>query len=707
MPEWIGKTIGKVRIERVIAKGGMAEVYLGMHLTLDRPVAVKVMHNYVESDPELQSRFEREAKVVAGLRHPNIVQIFDFDTAEGHPYIVMEYLMGPSLAVYLRGLHSRNRRLQPAQIARLLITIATALDYAHERGVVHRDIKPGNIILHNKTKDVSPDQSITERTEPVITDFGLVRIAQATTQTASGAVSGTPAYMSPEQAQGLKVDHRTDIYSLGVVLYEMIAGRIPFEGDTSWTLIFKHINEPPPSIEGLAPEVQQVINRALAKKPEDRYQTARDLAADYMDAIGMIAEAGTLRMSLPASRTPVTGTISRGGPSSAAPAWTRLAAFMTLGLFVVALALFVIPRFMGPNQPQPISTQPALPTEPPTEDHSTDPAPTEPNGVVPVAAGEPIGLLRFQDGTAPADAITLSASSMTLPVEGSHYEAWLIQDDAEQRIPLGTIEFDPQGQGSLNYVDGEGRNLLGVYSALEITIEPNDDNPNSSNNIAFTVRLPENGLTHVRHLLHSFGATPNEIGFIRGLDTNTKLLTELSAQMLAAFEAGNESELLLQAERMLSVVVGNKSTDYKDWNLNGTVDDPGDGYGLLLNEDQLGYIQGTFTHADLARTATDATANMLTHGQHVQACATNLSDWTAQLRAQLIAILENPSNPDREAAIRQAVALANQIRNGLDVNGNENIEPIPGEGGAVTAYEHAYYMADMLIPSPSNQTPAP
>src|ERR1044071_7211782 len=109
MPEWIGKTIGKVRIEREIARGGMAEVYLGTHLTLDRAVGVKVMHNFVESDPDQQSRFEREAKVVAGLRHPNIVQNFDYDTAEGHPYIVMEYLMGPSLATYLRVLNNHNQ----------------------------------------------------------------------------------------------------------------------------------------------------------------------------------------------------------------------------------------------------------------------------------------------------------------------------------------------------------------------------------------------------------------------------------------------------------------------------------------------------------------------------------------------------------------------------------------------------------------------
>ena len=180
-------------------------------------------------------------------------------------------------------------------------------------------------------------EPITERTEAVLTDFGLVRIAQAVTQTASGAVSGTPAYMSPEQAQGLKVDHRSDIYSLGVVLYEMVAGRIPFEGDTSWTLIFKHINEPPPAITGIQPAVQRVIDRALAKKPEDRYQTARALAADYMDAIGMLAEASTLRMSIPPSRISRSGTVSKNGNQSSTPAWVSVLPFALIPLLVVAL----------------------------------------------------------------------------------------------------------------------------------------------------------------------------------------------------------------------------------------------------------------------------------------------------------------------------------------------------------------------------------
>jgi serine/threonine-protein kinase len=692
MPEWIGKTIGKVRIERAIAKGGMAEVYLGTHLTLDRAVAVKVMHSYVESDPDLQSRFEREAKVVAGLRHPNIVQIFDYDTAEGHPYIVMEYLMGPSLATYLRELHNHNQRLQPVQIARLLITIATALDYAHERGVIHRDIKPGNIILHNKASNISTEQPITERTEAVLTDFGLVRIAQAVTQTASGLVSGTPAYMSPEQAQGMKVDHRSDIYSLGVVLYEMMAGRIPFEGDTSWTLIFKHINEPPPSIAGIQPAVQKVIDRALAKKPEDRYQTARALAADYMDAIGMLAEANTLRMSLPASRLPAT--ISRNGDQPPASAWIRVASLAGLGLLLVALAAFAIPRLIASN---PLTQSATTPSQSTAIQNTVQPT-TGSEVVAPIDTATPVGLLRFQDGTAPADVVTISSATMPLPPEGSQYEAWLIEDDREGRISIGIIEFDQDNKGSLTFVDREGRNLLGIYSAMEITVEPDPDpNPNSSNNIAFSVKLPEGGRTHVRHLLFSFSATPDQIGFIRGLDADTNLLIKSAAQLLASFQSGDEEDILLQAENMLNIIVGSQSEDYKDWNGDGEIDDPGDGYGLLLNGDNLGYIQGSFTHADLAITSPDATENMLTHGEHVKICATNVSDWTAELRAQLIDILQNPTGADREAVIRQAVATANQIRTGVDLNGNESIQPIPGEGGALTAYEHAYYMADMLI----------
>ncbi|HSL47212.1 MAG TPA: protein kinase [Anaerolineales bacterium] len=684
MPEWTGKTIGNVRIEKELARGGMGEVYIGTHLRLDRLVIVKVMHSYIEGDPELQSRFEREAKVVATLRHPNIVQVLDFDVAEGHPYIVMEYLRGPSLAIYLRELNSRNEKLQPVQIARLLSVIATTLDYAHEQGVIHRDIKPGNIILHNKTGLFSSDLPLSPLTEPAITDFGLVRI-HTTTQTSSGKRSGTPAYMSPEQAHGLTVDHRSDIYSLGIVLYELLAGRVPFEAETNWGMIYKHINEPPHPIPGLPAPVQNVIDRALAKDPDARYQTCRELAAEYLEATGMISEANAVRAgtSFPITPQPQLVTASGQRVPPAGLTWKRVAAYSFTGLLFLALATWGFLTFLSPG----------LTGEPSVIPHTGEEA--------------AVGRLRFQDGTALADQVTISTSRLEAPPQGSQYEAWLIQDDGEQRISIGVIAFDQQNQGSLTFVDDQGQNLLGKYKTVEITREPDPDaSPNSSNDIAFSAGLPLDGLTHVRHLLVSFSATPENVGFIRGLDADTLLLNESAQQMLASFEAADEAGLDLHAERMVNLILGSQSEDYKDWNGDGTVDDPSDGYGLLLNGENAGYIQGSFTHANLSLTSPDATQNMLIHGGHVKECATNLDGWTPQLRDQLRAILNASfDSPELEGMIREAVALADKIRNGIDINGNENIEPVTGEGGAVTAYEHAYYMADMVIVPGASQPP--
>jgi serine/threonine-protein kinase len=705
--QWIDSTIGRVRIEKQLARGGMAEVYLGTHTTLDRPVAVKVMHSYVEAEDEMQVRFQREAKVVAALRHPNIVQIFDFDTADGHPYIVMEYIRGPSLALYLKNLHESYERMQPQHVARLLSKLASALDYAHEQGVIHRDVKPGNILLLAR---VGESRSMfTEQIEPIITDFGLVRIMHATTQTASGLVSGTPAYISPEQAQGLKVDHRTDIYSLGVILYEILAGQVPFDADSTWSVIYKHIHEPPPRIPDIQPGVQDVIDRALAKNPDDRYQSCRDLAIDYLNAIGFYSEAATMQFATPAApiNTPFPGqpaaaTVSELESHTPAPVRRRIMLpIFGAGLLVLGLAIFGFSRMFSNRYGTVIAT----PTQYSSSSIETPAEITSPTNVPRVETLPPVGVLRFQDGTAPADQVTLTTTSIPLPPEGSQYEAWLIQDDNEGRYPLGTITFDADGRGSLSFVDTQGRNLLGMYHGLEITVEPTDDNPNPSGNVAYAVTLPETGFSHVRHLLYAFSSTPNQTGFIRGLVTDTTVLDTSAQLMLAAYQANNEAEARSQAEGMLNTIVGSQSENFRDWDNNGSINNPSDGFGLLLNGDNEGYIQGTYSHANLSITSTDATQNMIVHGEHVKIAATNIGGWATTLRNQLILILQTPFNAEMEGMIRNAVALSNQIENGYDTNGNENIEPIPGEGGARTAYEHAYYMADMLIPATTGPAP--
>jgi serine/threonine protein kinase len=694
MPNLTGKMLGKVRVDMFLARGGMADVFIGTHTTLHRAVAIKFLKGDLQDDPDLRERFEREARVIAMLRHPNIVQVHDFDTYENQPYLVMEYIPGTSLGAYLRDLHKSGLRLDLTQVNALLGKLADALKYAHDNDVIHRDIKPGNVLLNSSTTPVSAGKPLPTDVSPIITDFGLVRFTQSKSKTSTGTITGTPAYMSPEQARGDQVDSRTDVYSLGITVYEMLAGRVPFDSDSAMGLLHMQIYDPPPPIEGLSAEIREVINRALAKDPNERFQTPVDFADAFQDAISGKADATTLLFPSAAGKS-ITSPLQSTRIATTGNRFTNAIIIGIISLLVVA-SIFMISRTMAPTgntQAQATATSISQEQNEVTNTPSdVGPAPTE-------SEAEPVGLFRFQDGTAIADQVTFSSRTMSLPPEGSQYEAWLITDDGEHRISMGVIQFDSEERGSLTFVDNEGQNLITTYHGIEITLEPNPDNsPNPSNDIAFSATLPSSGYVHVRHLLSVFPSTPSQTALIRGLRTNAELIQSMGQEMLTSFEARDEADARLQAESMLNIIVGIQSEEHKDWNEDGTVDDPGDGFGLLLNGDNVGYIQGTFSHANLALTSPDASPNMLIHGEHVKVAATNISEWTPQLRDQLIAILEAPSgSPETGGMIREAVVLANQMLSGVDINGNENIEPIPGEGGALTAYDHSYYMADIVV----------
>jgi tRNA A-37 threonylcarbamoyl transferase component Bud32 len=454
--------IGRYQIKSELGRGGMATVYKAHDPLFEREVAVKVLPREMLHDPQFRVRFEREAKTVASLEHPAIVPVYDVGEEDGQPYFVMRHMTGGSLSERIK-----ENSLSITDTAKIIDRISNALDEAHSKGVVHRDLKPGNILFDHMR-------------EPYVSDFGIAKIAQAqgAATVTGGGIIGTPAYMSPEQAQGDKVDGRSDIYALGVIVFEMLTGRQPYEADTPMAVVVKHITDPVPHILDVNPnlpaELEQVIERAMAKNRDERYLTAKEFA-QALTAVAhgespTFTPSKTTRTGQPAEKTQIASAPTTATRIATRPAETQAAAlpFWLLGLggFVVLFIILAVGGFflLGgglPSSPFAAATETIAPTQAPTatqaaplieEPGATEeiPSPT-PEPPTPIASPEPVA-----KGIGGADLLAFVANNeiWVMNVDGSDLRS--LTNDG---VPKSDLQWLPDNK-TLVYIAGKNIHLV-------------------------------------------------------------------------------------------------------------------------------------------------------------------------------------------------------------------------------------------------------
>lgn len=453
--------IGRYEVKSELGRGGMATVYKAYDPRFEREVAVKVLPREMLHDPQFRVRFEREAKTVASLEHPAIVPVYDVGEEDGQPYFVMRYMTGGSLSERIK-----SNSLSLADTAKIIERLASALDEAHAKGVVHRDLKPGNILFDHIS-------------EPYVSDFGIAKIAQApgSATVTGGGIIGTPAYMSPEQAQGDKVDGRSDIYALGVIVFEMLTGRQPYESDTPMAVVVKHITDPVPHIldsnPNLPAEIEPVIERAMAKNRDERYPNAKE----FSQALTAVAkgESPTFTPAKVPAGKPVDKTrvaSHPAGPTQVAahpstaksggfPLWVLglgglvlLAILVVGGIFLLGGGIPTSPAATATETapapaPEASVTEPVLPVEEPT---ATDaPASPTPEPPTPTPSPEPV-----PQGIGGADLLAFVANNeiWVMNLDGSDLRA--LTNDG---VPKSDLQWLPDNK-TLVYIAGKNIHLV-------------------------------------------------------------------------------------------------------------------------------------------------------------------------------------------------------------------------------------------------------
>ncbi|MFN8377704.1 MAG: serine/threonine-protein kinase [Anaerolineae bacterium] len=682
----VGKALGKVQITGLIGQGGMATVYKGVQADVERTVAVKVLPPHPGQNADFVTRFRLEAKTIARLQHPHILPLYDYGDQDGILYLVMPYVDGGSLAGRIAA-----GPMPVSEVIEYTRQIAGALDYAHRQGVVHRDLKPENILLDREG-------------HALLADFGIVKLiedsAPAGALTVTGGLIGTPAYMSPEQAQGLPVDRRSDLYSLAVVVFEMLTGHQPYTADTAMQVVMQQINAPVPSLRAVSPNaspaLDAVMQKALSKDPAARYATATEFASAL--AVGSSDQApleivpatamGTVAVTSPGHQTPqpaVTAPVPNPTPSPTnPPAGSATNTLVLLGGFAIIAILIVAALVLLTGRNQPAGT--VVPT---TENTAAAAVPTSPPTLPSVTATPSFGRAVFSSTDHVADTFSLQINDVAALPAGSRYIAWLVNTDSGETRKIGEITVDAFGSGALTYTDPEGTFLPGLYNAVALSAEASDvDQPTGP--IAYSGSAPSllsQALTDVfvaASLPEANGKPAYEGSLLDGA---------LSEAQIAATHAGlaaganNVGGLQTHAEHTINILNGTTV----DYNGNGRGENPGRGYGL---EYFLGEIE---RRLDLAAQEPGVGPVMQGQMELIRVCISNARQWKDEVVGLEQQFFTAPDLESVAAQRAQSTALASALIDGTDLNRNGTVDPFEGECGLSQIITYGIAVASMSL----------